>query len=318
MAFDRTTILAGGAKIGWNSFTYITQSPIVLKMSKKMFEVMTDAIGLTAVRLDERDMEISFTPDGRWRADEKALFAGASSVAGDRWFGATDLPMTITPLSGKPFTLRNVNIFRPPQLIFGATKTMMGPVTFKALNQNNVEWSAGTGATSGGSLVLVGATGTTSALTGYAQVDILTQGITGTWGSRTGFVAFNTIDGIIVDFDLNLEPFMVDSYATVNYLFQKLDCKLRFKPVGPTEENVINALGIQGTTAIARGSSEDALGDDFIVKTLAGSTLFTANNATAEDCEEQWGRNLNRHGEIILRTTPEIAADALRPVFSIA
>lgn len=310
--FDRTTILAGGAKIERGAYSYFTESPIVLKMSKRMFDVSVDAFDPTDLRLDERDVEVSFTPDGRWRVDEKSgLFLGGSSVKGSRWFPDADVPLVIRPLSGKPITLHNTALFKIPSLFFGATKIMMGPATFKALNINSAEWNGAA------SLMTVGSSGSVTDFTGYTQVDIKTRGVRGTWGSNAGFVGFNTIDGISIENELVLEPFKVDSYATVDYLFQMVRSSVKCTPTGPTEAQLLAAMRIQGGD-VARGASEEGNSDDFIVKDLAGNILFTVNHCSITDGAENWGSKINRHGELTWMATREVSGSSLRPVFEIA
>ncbi len=138
---DRTTILRGPALINWNSYEYYSKDDIVVNMDQKTFEIITSAHGKVDDRIDDRQVEVSFTPCGEWEAASKTgLYVGASTTAGSSWYGATDLPMIIKTLSGQQLTLNNVNITKIPSLFLSATKTLIGPVSFRALNVKSADW----------------------------------------------------------------------------------------------------------------------------------------------------------------------------------
>ena len=143
MAFDRTARIAGPAQISWNSVTMMSKGDIIVRIGKTLFNVDVDAFGTVDSRVDDRNIEITFTPDGRWASagGKTVLFPGGSTVIGQSWIGATDKPMVITPLNGKPITFHNVVLTGIPDINFGAVNTWIGPSTFRALNVNNVEWS---------------------------------------------------------------------------------------------------------------------------------------------------------------------------------
>lgn len=315
MAFDRTARIAGPAQITWNGATIMTKGDIIVKIGKKLFNVDVDAFGTVDTRVDDRNIEITFTPDGRWASSggKTVLFPGGSTVIGQSWVGATDLPMVITPLNGKPITFHNVVLTKIPDLNFTAVNTWIGPATFVALNVNNVEWS------NAASVWTIAASGTLTDFTGYAASDIITKGVKLTWGSKTGFVGIDVMDGIQVSFDLQIEPQIVDAYGLVDFTFVKLDVMVRAKPIGVTENNVLTALALQDTGA-ARGSSNVAGSADILVKDLAGTTLFNANSMNFADAGAAlaYGARSNRTQEMEWRSNREFSAGALVAPFVVA
>lgn len=314
---DRTTLIRGPALITWNSFEYYSKDDIVLNMDQKTFELITSCHGKVDERIDDRQIEVSFTPCGEWESASKTgLFVGASTVAGASWYGATDLPMVIKTLSGRQLTLHNVNITKIPSLILSANKTLIGPVTFRALNVNSVDWDAAA------SLMTDAATTFTNFAL-FSTAAIVTQGYSGVWTGKTGFAALQTVDGFQVDFDLKISPVEVDSYGCIDYTFEYLDVTCRCQPIGPTVAEAIAAQGLQGASA-ARGRSLNSISADLIMSSLAltnpvvaAAEVFRLNNACLISAKLNYGTKSLRHGEFVWKATREFSAGVLAPVYVI-
>lgn len=316
MALNRTALIRGPANITWNSKNYYSQGDIVVKITKETFDVITSAHGLVDQRVSERVTEITFTPAGEWEtSDFEALFPGATTIPGASWFGSSDLPLVIQPInaSQNKITFTSANIVRPPQLILSSVKTLMGPVTFRALNKNAAAWS------DAASLLTVAA-GTPSD-TAFSAAAIKTQPYIGAWGSVTGFTTLHTIDGWTVDFDLQLEPFNVDAYGVLDMTFQRMDVTARCMPIGPTEAQATSALALQDTGAI-RGRSLNAGSADLVLSSLAaadtGTTFLTLNSVNLLSADINYGMNTNRHGEFVWRTSREFSSGVVAAVFAFA
>lgn len=316
--FNRTSRIAGPAKLGYQAGTVFTRGDIGVKLGKSLFDIEVDAFGTIDNRLSDRDVEISFTPDGRWATDggKTFLFPGAGLVNGDSWNGGTDLPLVITPMKGKPLTFGNAIITKIPSLTFSATKPWIGECTMRALNVNSTEWS------SAASILTLGSSGTVTDFTGYTAADILTKGVKLFWTGKSGFSTGNgldVIDGITVDFDLQLEPVEIDAYGMVDYMFVRLDVTVRAKPIGITEDDILTALALQGGT-VARGASNNAASADILIKDLAGTTLFTANSMNFADAGAAlaYGARTNRSQDLVWKSSREFSAGALVAPFVIA
>lgn len=320
MALNRTALIRGPANITWNGHTYYSQGDIVCRITKEIFDVMTSAHGVVATRLAERTVEVSFTPAGEWETTAfEALFPGASTIPGASWFGSSDLPFVIQPInsSQNKITLTNANIVRPPQLILSATKTLMGPVTFRALNKNNAAWSDA-------AALLAAASGTPADVTLNPSA-IKTQPYTAAWGALSGFTALHTIDGWTLDFDLQLAPFNVDAYGTLDMTFQRMDVSARAKPVGTalTEALSLTAMKIQDTGVLRGGDAGPSGGvGDMVWSSLAaadtGTTFFTAYNMHLISAGLNYGMNSNRFDEYVWKTNRVFSSGAVGPVFAFA
>lgn len=313
--FDRTARIAGPAKIDWNGVVIYTKGDIQVKLGKKLFDIPVDAFGTVDSRVDDRDIEITFTPDGRWAAlgGKTVLFPGGTKVIGASWIGATDLPLVITPLNGKPVTFGNAFLKGLPSLLWSAVNTLIGPVTFRAININAAEWS------NAASIMSIGASAAFTDFTGYAASDILTKGVKLSWTGKTGFTSVDVADGIAVDFELQTEDQVVDAYGVVDVIFSRLDVTVKCKPMGVTEDDIITALALQNTGA-ARGASNNAGSADILIKDLAGATLFTANSMNFADAGAAlaYGARTNRTQELVWKSSREFSAGALVAPFVIA
>jgi hypothetical protein len=319
MAIDRTTLIRGPAIITWNTYEYYSKDDIVVKFGMSTFDVNTSAMGKVDERLDDRMIEVSFTPVGEWEAASKVgLFPGGSAAAGSSWFGASDLPLVITCIDGtRKLTLHNAQITKIPSLLFGATKTLIGPVTFRAINVNNVEWSNAAAV-----CTEAAGTGSASSFTNFSAIAVLTQGYTAAWGAITGFTALNSVDGFQADFDLSLVPVTVDSIGLVDYTFDKLDLTLKCQPIGPTTAQMIAALeagGMQGTGA-ARGKSLNATPVDhnFVISSATVTPFFTARNMSLVSADINYGTQSLRHGECVWKSIRKFTTGTLDAVFTIA
>lgn len=316
---NRTTILRGPALLTWNGYEYYSKDDIQLKMDQKTFEIITSAHGKVDERIDDRMVELTFTPCGEWEADTKTgLFPGASTVAGASWYGATDLPLVIKTLTGRQLTLHNTNISKIPSLMFSANKTLIGPVTMRALNINATEWDAAAS-------MMTDAATTFTNFNNFSTAAIVTRGYNAAWAGKTGFTALDNVDGFTVDFDLKLNPVEVDAWGVVDFTFDYLDVTLKCQPIGPTVAEAMAALaGLQGTSA-ARGRSLNAGSADFVISTIAGTNpvvaaavAFTLNSANLISANLNYGTKALRHGEFIWKATREFNAGALQPIFVIA
>lgn len=314
MALNRTALIRGPANITWNSFTYYTQGDITVKLSKETFDIITSAHGLVDQRVTERVTEVSFTPAGEWEDGPfQALFPGAATIPGASWYGSSDLPLVIQPInaSQNKITFTNANINKPPQLILSAVKTLMGPVTFRCLNKNNVAWS------DAASLLTVAA-GTPSDAA-FSDTAIKTQPYLAAWGSVAGFTAVHTIDGWTIDFNLQLEPFNTDAYGVLDMTFVRCDVTAKCMPIGPTEAQATAALAIQDTGAI-RGASLNAGGANLVISAIAAdattATFLTLNQTNLISADINYGMNSNRHGEFEWRTSRKFTTGAVQPVFA--
>lgn len=300
--FNRTTRIAGPAKITYGGVDIYSKGDIELKLGVETFNVGVNAFGSTSRRVSDRVAEIRFTPDGRWsntKGGKTVLFPGGivnsvdtTKLPGDSWLGATDMPIVITAFGGETLTFHNSIITKLPPLIFSAVNTLIGPVTFRAVNINNAEWSAAA------SFVTL-ASGSALTAHDFAAADIITKGYKLTWSGKTGFSSLDTMEGIMVDFDLKLDPVSPDAYGIVDYSFVELNVSCRAKPLGLSVTDILAALAYDDTGA-ARGQSLSENAADILIKDIAGTTVMTLNTMHFADAGAAvaYGAGTNRTGDI--------------------
>lgn len=322
--FNRTTRIAGPCKITYGGVDIYSKGDVELRMGYETFNVDVDGLGRASRRISDRVAEISFTPDGRWsntKGAKSVLFPGGivnsvdtTKLPGQSWLGATDKPLVITPFDGEAsgtLTFHNAVITQIPSLIFSAVATLIGPVTLRAININSAEWSAAA------SFVTQS---TVAALTAhdFAAADIITKGYKLFWTGKTGFVnsavGIDTMDGIMVDFNLELEPVVPDAYGLVDFSFVQLDVTCRAKPLGVSANHILTALGYDDTGA-ARGKALEASAADIVIHDLAGDSTtptMTLNSMHFADAGAAlaYGSRSNRTQELTWVSNRELGGTA--------
>lgn len=323
---NRTAIIGGPAFITWNGGTYFTTGDIVCTLGSQRFRIPTSAFGNISSRLSERAVTIAFTPCGEWEADTKTkLFAtgAGTSFSSLRIYesiiGATDKNLVITPLNGvKPITFNNACISKLPNLTFRATEVIVGAVEFMALGTNDTDWSVAN------SLFAIGTDldpSTDISYAAFSPTAIVTKGYQASWGDGTGslagFLAFEGKEGFQVEFNMEAEPFSIDSNGIIDYRFKGLDMKITTIPIGPTETQITTALAIQGSGA-ARGRQSDSIKADFLIQDgESEATIFTGYNMSLVEAPLVYGQN-NRFQQCTWECNRTVSGGALTPVFLIA
>lgn len=312
---NRTSIIYGPALITWDSATFYTQSDIVVEFGADFVEMPINQIGIASRRMSERMAKVTFTPSGEWNATTTAkLLPYASTLIGTSLGGATDKDMVITPLSGTAaITLKAAILTKMPQLIFSATKSRMGSVEFMCLGGLDDDWSVVS------SLFSIASPGAPN-LSGYTPGDLITCGVEAIWYDNdvtyAGFDPFESEDGFVVDFDLRLKPYSLDSRGIIDYRMDGLDVTVTATPVGPTVAQVLTAMGLQGSGA-KRGRASTDIMSDFIIKDgEAEATIFTAHNMSLNAAPHGYGQR-GRHGPLVWRSNRTLASNTLSPAFTI-
>src|SRR4051812_38293438 len=103
MSIDRTTLLRGPGKAVWNTTTLFSEVTILAQLITEYFDVPTSAFGRLGRRVKSKRIEVTLTPK-MW-TDLTIIFPYATANIGDQIFGATDLPLVITPRNGAPLTI---------------------------------------------------------------------------------------------------------------------------------------------------------------------------------------------------------------------
>ena len=128
------------------------------------------------------------------------------------------------------------------------------------------------------------------------------------WGADP-WDAIATREGVKVGFELQLEDEPNDACGIADKNIQGLDVTISFTPQGITPEQVLTALGVQGTGA-RRGRGMSALSRTFtLTGDQVGDPIFTFNKMMIDNNVSQFGANANRVGELTLTSLAGMAEE---------
>ncbi len=304
---DRTTILKGPAVVIFNSVNYYTEDDITLTPRIETFDVPSSINGTESQRYSNIVMEVSFKPKGEW-SHAKALWAAfANPVIGSSIYGGSDKDIVIHSLDGRKMTLKCAACVSPPELHFSTVNTMVGSVTFRALGENNVDW------TDASKRIVESAQA--FAVAAQNPDSVITQPYKVSWGSSP-FANMETEDGIRLSLDVSLNPTTVDSYGIVDETIENVVVSARFIPVGLTQTQYLTLLKIQGA-GVTRGASLGAVNSNTLE--VVGTGVYAGvNGAAPTQGVFRYGRNVLRLGEVAMQAQRKFSAGVAQPLFVLA
>ncbi|MGZ0657100.1 hypothetical protein ACWPKS_15965 [Coraliomargarita sp. W4R72] len=297
MSIDRSTILRGPCKIAYDDETFFSRGDVSVKFSTPLFDKVSAAYGRHGQGVEDKMVEVSFTPV-TYTADQAAvLWPYASTAIGASIYGATDKPLVITPINGQPLTIANARVTSIPDMVFSPIQNFWGgDVTFTGLCANDSDptlvasyYSWGTAASG----VNIGANWDPSK-------DLYLP-----YSMTHNSVTYEAYDGFKVSGGLSLSPVKPDNYGTVDMTLTSHAPTLAFKPIGKTEAQIETLFSKFG---IAIGAS--ATGHDIV---LAGPNeddlQFTLSNCTpGADDERSYGPEADRLGELTFEAQRAVTA----------
>jgi hypothetical protein len=319
----RTTFVSGPGVVIFNGRTLFTKDDIKITEGMEVDEIEVAYYG---GRVDERPRhryaEVSFTPAGEFESgDFGVLYPYGSKKYGDDIFPQTDLALKVY---GSDQTLRTyaaAAITKMPSLHLGTGKHPMGPVTFLCLGSGDTDWSGAN------SLVQVqsGQSAPTELASGdtLALADLVRTYFTGNWPATSAsapWLNFLSVDGWDIDFDLQTFDKSNDRYGLQNKGVAGVRVVAKCSPSGPTESDILAAIGFQGGTA-ARGMSLASLskGD---LKVEGGTTprklTLTVKNAAIKDYKLAYGTRTARIEEVTWAATCALLGPTMDSFFTVA
>jgi hypothetical protein len=304
---------------------YYTKGDVMVKASMDLFDVQTSQFGNVDKRVRQRLIEVDFTPDGEWEADTgTSLFPYATILPGASLLSAygggaisQDSLLEVYGFDGTSFKMSNAYLTKMPSLKFTATDTRIGSATFSCYNADAVSWETANSLYTLGTDAYV--------LTGFDRTKIRSGGCTAVWNvsalstqtALTGFVAtaFETVDGITVDFDLAYKAFEIDTNGVIDLRFQRLDLTIKGQPVGPSVTDATNALKMQGSGATRGRSIQDVVAD--IVINSGGTAIFTASQMSLKSVDLNYGTENNRIGNCEWVSNRTVSTGALVAAYTV-
>jgi hypothetical protein len=225
-------------------------------------------------------------------------------------FTNTDKPLVVHGSDTSLETFGAAALEEMPALKFSSIESLVGQATFLCLRKNNVDWDAAN------SLVTQADVGGTLADGGFAPSGIITQPYTAAWGAKAGFTDLDTIDGFNVEFQISFSDDMTDRQGLVNRRLKTITARVRCNPVGPTRQQILAALEIQGAGA-GRGVSRQANAADLTITGDNGTDYFKLKNAILTDKVQRWGSEQLRIGDVAWVATRTFSAGAPGALFEL-
>ncbi len=301
-SINRTSIITGPALVTFAGQIFWSKGDITLKPNNKNFKVGTSAFGDMEERTQDKSIEVSFEPDGRFTAGLAAvLWPYAATAIGASIYGGSDRALVVHSRAGTKVTVHNAALTKMPDLRLGVSKTIQGSVTFTGLLKNSTD------PTNAAAYYTV-ASESYPGDTGFDIVDIKTLAYGSEWGASAPWDSFLTQEGWEVSFDLSLAAQMVDGLGTVDMSLQSLGVTARAIPVGPTEAQILTAMG--NTRALG---ASIASADDLIVS--ATGLYFSLSKAGLRSAELGYGAERKRAGQLEWLATRTVTSGVADPLF---
>ncbi|MFH0907195.1 MAG: hypothetical protein V1929_00330 [bacterium] len=310
----RSSILRGPASIMLGGSTIYTQGDIKCSFAIETFPVMSAAYGQTDERLKDITIKLSFTPAGQWTTALLAvLYPWTNPTPGSSVFGATDAAVTLWPLNGTEkivFTAGAVT--KMPGLVLSATKTAYKEMEITCLLKNSADRSAADAL-----YTLTATAAYTDATYAIAEIPTVpyTAAITGEiaapWDSFIGEQGFE------FDFNLKLNPTVLDGIGTVDMTHGGVDATCKLKPVGITVAQVLTRLKIQDT-GVKIGMAMSSAAADLTVTGGSGNPIVVLKNARMKMASQIYGPQALRHDGIEFAATRPAGTGAIVTLGSVA
>jgi len=290
--------------------TFIEARPV-----SEMFAVGTDGHGELDQRQREYYYRVNITPDGRLsEAIAAMLFPYGNFTKGAGILSDTDKPLVIHGADASLTTFKAAALETMPNLRFSSIETLIGPATFLCVRGHTSgaldEWDAAN------SLITQAGSGGSMADVSFTPAGIITQPYTSNWGAKTGFQDTDTIDGFNVEFNITFADDMTDRRGMINRRVDTVQARVRCSPLGPTRQQILEAMEIQGAGA-GRGKTRQANGADFTITGDDGTDYFTLKNAILVDQVERWGTEQIRIGDVAWMATRTFSAGSPGALFEV-
>lgn len=297
--FDRTTIVRGPCKIGYDGATFYSKGGVVLTQTNSTFDKETDAYGMVSKAKTDLQIVVEFEPVGEIES-LTVLFAHGNTAMGASIYGATDKPLVITAADGT-YTILNAQITQMPSVRCSANNTAFGSVQFTGLlkaggNPNELDdyMTIGAGASIG---------------TAFDGAKIITAPYTATLG---GSLSFMSEQGFEVSFDLSLNPIVVDGIGTVDMSLQNIGATITCIPTG-VAKNAFQTYfdGLDSGEDLASSALD-------ISTTTVGGLNFDCAAVQLIDAQSRFSPTDNRLGQITLAAKRTFSSGAPVELFTIA
>lgn len=241
MAIQRGNLYGGPGKIIVGASTPVwSADDIEMTVEPSTNDVETSMFGRVDETIHDLLVRVRFTPFGLWENLTTLIPTFYTNpVIGSRLMGDSDTPLKVWSNNGDLYTVTCAGVTKPPMLYLGPDKPVFGQVEFTGVLGNNKSMDS-LDAYYKIQTAQPEPTGAFS-MTNYKQ-----QEYSASWGSVTGFTAFEAQDGWQVEIQPRLEPVLVQAH-TVDFKLASVTVAAKCKPVGPTAAQIEAAMKYQGS-----------------------------------------------------------------------
>jgi hypothetical protein len=305
-------IIRGPAVVKVGTQVLYTEGDITLTPTRNTFDMPTSMFGVVDQREDNFRYEVGFTPVGMATAAYfNTLYPVAyrNPVLGATIFGSSDVDLVIWTVDGKQITLKRAALTKMPDLNFAANKPLFGECTYTALGTKDEAWTAT------GHFAAVSELAFSD--TSFDPASLKTLVYAAAFGDDDPWDDINTEEGFGITFNLGLSEVPSDKYGIADITLSGLTASAKCIPHGITEQQMIDAMGIQGAGA-GRGQSIFRSGKDLSLTAGSGNPYFTLKNAAIKTVPQQFGAEVNRTGEVEFAAVQSVFTAGVRqPIFDI-
>lgn len=304
---------------GATATTFYSKDDIVVTESLTTSGVESSVHGTVNESVDERVVEVSFTPLPLVLSDlVAALFPYQSFKLGQEIFPQTDVPLVIVPLDGEQRSYAASAVTKLPSLNLGYGKDLFGSVTYTCLGAGDTAWSTAN------SLVTPATIADWNAVTRDLDVSKLVRSpFKGNWpatGATAPWLDFYTKEGFVITPSISLTAKSNDAFGIQNYSISDFGVTCSFVPTGITETALAAKFKLQGSGA-QRGQLISGMGSGADLKIEGGATptLLSAliKGASIKEVKRLYSKSNPRH-EISMVATKTSLGGTLADLFTIA
>jgi len=296
MSVPRSALVVGPARCVFTpaagAATFFTNDSFEVNLVNKRFDVMPQGFTQSDQRDEDRTVEWSLTPDGRWNsAVIAALWPYLNAVPGASMPTNTDRPFVAHGADAALLTIPSAYVKKMPDIVLSAKRSLIGSVGFKGILASDTDPE------DTDSYLTYAATGGTLVDTGFSLAAIKTQPYTAAWGAVAGFTSFVGEEGFTVSFDLKSKEISIDGLGTVVEVVQAVGVMVKCKPVGPTAAQILAALKFNGS-GNTLGRSHAAGGAALTITGADAVNYFTSPKMSLVEAGYRFGNDVLRNGEV--------------------
>lgn len=283
---------------------------------KMAVEQETDPVASALVgRIDETVgnnlIKITTDPFDNWGALALLYPSTIKTPSIGTRFASANTAWKIWTADGRLFTIPNAFVSKHPEIHLG-----VGTPLFRGLEVTGVVKNATEMGDTGSFYVLASAQADPGGA--FTLSDFIRGPWTGAWGTVAGFggdagAALQAEDEWVISFDVKYKPLAVQKLVR-SFELSSVAVMVKLRPVGPTQQNIDDALGIQNSGRLL-GSRVGASGSTLIL-TGPGSKTITIYNANLVRSGYDFGGAKLGNGEIAFVTGSTFSAGAYQPLIA--